>query len=81
MSRETRTSRDVIAGCHGCDGVASYVTKWSGGNAQGVAARHHDATGHTTWVEVNMTISYGPSTRDLEMGAKQPTVPRRSADR
>lgn len=32
---------------------------WRGGNAQGVAARHHDASGHPTWVEVDMKILYG----------------------
>jgi hypothetical protein len=32
---------------------------WLEKNAQAVAARHHDATGHATWVEVNMSIYYG----------------------
>lgn len=54
--RRTRTSRDVRAGCFTCHGTD---VRWRGGNAQGVAARHHDATGHETWVEVDMHIRYG----------------------
>jgi hypothetical protein len=46
----------VFAGCFECNG--SHVI-WSEKNSQGVAARHHDATGHTTWVEVAMSIKYG----------------------
>lgn len=63
--RETWTSRDVKAGCETCHGHEAH---WTGKNAQGVAARHHDATGHTVWVEVFMNISYGarpsPKTND-----------------
>lgn len=57
MNRRTYSySRDVKAGCHVCgDG---YVPQWTGGNAQGVAARHTDATGHKTWVEVDLNITY-----------------------
>lgn len=51
--RPFTTHRTVRAGCLGC-GAA-----WTGGNAQGVAAKHYDQTGHTTWVEVQMTIRYG----------------------
>lgn len=54
--RETWTSRDVMAGCYECNGS---IKIWDGKNAQGVAARHHDATGHTTWVDVNLRIRYG----------------------
>ena len=54
--RPTRTSRNVFAGCFQCSGSDA---KWWGGNSQGVAARHHDATGHQTWVEVSMTVKYG----------------------
>lgn len=55
--RETWISRDVRAGCFVCheDGRAH----WTGKNAQGVTARHHDATGHATWVDVGMSIRYG----------------------
>lgn len=55
-SRRTGVVRDAFAGCFECHGSEA---KWWGGNSQGVAARHHDATGHTTWVEVNMSIRYG----------------------
>ena len=47
----------VIAGCRVCspDGSATWESK----NAQAVAARHHDATGHTTWVNSILSIQYG----------------------
>ena len=54
--RRTYISRDVFAGCFECKGSEAI---WWAKNAQGVAARHHDATGHTTWVEVAMSIKYG----------------------
>jgi hypothetical protein len=54
--RTTYISHDVIAGCFACNGN-DYI--WNSKNAQAVAARHHDATGHTTWVDVNMRIQYG----------------------
>lgn len=44
---------EVRAGCRICQ------TKWTGKNAQAVAARHYDATRHETWVEVNMQVTYG----------------------
>lgn len=56
MSRPTRTSRDVKAGCETCYGNAPH---WHGGQAQGTAAQHHDKTGHETWVEVFMHVTYG----------------------
>jgi hypothetical protein len=56
--RPTRTSRDVMGGCFVCYGNDA---KWFGGNAQGVAARHHDATGHETWADVQMSVRYGLS--------------------
>lgn len=54
--RRTGISRIVFAGCFDCNGSEQI---WTAPNAQGVAARHHDATGHTTWVEVNMSVRYG----------------------
>ncbi len=70
MSRETWVGRDVLAGCYQCNGVDLL---WHGPNAQGVAARHHDATGHTTWVDVYMSITYGdknnaPTEKPKEQG-------------
>lgn len=55
--RETGVARDVMAGCVQCHGGDCH---WFGKNAQGVAARHHDATGHTVIVDVHMSIRYGP---------------------
>lgn len=49
-------SRTLQGGCFVCHG---FDAKWFGGNTQGVAARHHDATGHQTWVDVQMSIRYG----------------------
>lgn len=54
--RDTFTSRDVKAGCFVCGGLDAM---WFGGNAQGVAARHHDHTKHPTWCDVAMTVRYG----------------------
>lgn len=59
--RETWTSRDVRAGCFTCYGS---MAKWFGGQAQGTAARHHDATGHPTWCDVAMSVRYGSSPDD-----------------
>lgn len=52
--RSYSVKRDVFAGCVTCKGSTDYI--WHGGNAQGVAARHADATGHETWCDVNMSI-------------------------
>jgi len=54
--REYSYNREVRAGCYQCNG---FEPMWIKPNAQGVAARHHDATGHDTWVEVGLMIYYG----------------------
>lgn len=55
--RQKRVARlATTAGCYVCGGGD---IQWEGGNAQGVAARHHDATGHQTWVGVVWSIVYG----------------------
>jgi hypothetical protein len=56
MSRHYSYSRDVTAGCFDCWGSDAH---WTTKNAQALAARHHDATGHHTWVDVYMGIRYG----------------------
>ncbi len=61
--RETFTSRDVRAGCFTCHGTDAY---WRGGQAQGTAARHHDATGHATWTDVSLSVRYGREERDAQ---------------
>lgn len=65
MTRETRTGREVKAGCFTCHGNMS---GWTSKNAQGVAARHHDATGHPTLVEVSLCIYYGRETLEKSNG-------------
>lgn len=56
--RITRTARDCQGGCFVCHGTTAV---WFGPNAQAVAARHHDATGHATWVDVMLMVRYGES--------------------
>jgi hypothetical protein len=56
MSRQSVTTRQVRAGCHECHGGRAH---WLGRNAAGVAARHHDATGHRTWAEQSLRTDYG----------------------
>ena len=59
--RQTAISRTLRAGCFTChDGAAHWFEK----NAAAVAARHHDATGHPTWVEVSTGIYYGREKHD-----------------
>ncbi len=43
-------------GCHICHKGQAV---WFGANAQAVAARHYDATGHATWVDVTIMWEYG----------------------
>lgn len=65
--RMTSTSRDVRAGCFSCHGTNA---AWFGGQAQGTAARHHDATGHATWSDVILSVRYGreaPDTRQTDL--------------
>jgi hypothetical protein len=54
--RRTRVAREVIAGCLQCGGADAI---WHSANAQAVAAKHHDKTGHETWVDISMSIRYG----------------------
>jgi hypothetical protein len=54
--RETWTGRTVMAGCFDCWG---YDAHWFTNNGQALAARHHDATGHSTWADVYMNVRYG----------------------
>lgn len=65
MNRQSVTTRQVRAGCHECHGGRAH---WLGRNADGVAARHHDATGHRTWCEKTAHTVHGidrPSHPDL----------------
>ncbi|HKF36078.1 MAG TPA: hypothetical protein VKB35_04195 [Ktedonobacteraceae bacterium] len=42
------------AGCQDCEGGR---VRWTGKNAQATAARHTIDTGHTTWVELELTFA------------------------
>ncbi|VXC80208.1 hypothetical protein [Sphingomonas sp. 8AM] len=59
--RDTYITRVAQGGCFVCHGS---LAKWAGPNAQGVAARHHDATGHRTWCDVTMCVTYGSAPAD-----------------
>lgn len=59
--RETFTGRVVQAGCFVCHGNNA---RWFGGQAQGTAARHHDATKHPTWSDVVLSVRYGREEED-----------------
>ncbi|ATI57351.1 hypothetical protein CP552_01785 [Sphingomonas melonis] len=59
--RQTITRRDVRAGCFVCHGPDA---RWFGGQAQGTAARHHDATKHPTWCDVVLAVRYGREEAD-----------------
>lgn len=54
--RITHTARDCQGGCFVCHDNSAV---WFGPNAQAVAARHHDATGHETWVDIVLMVRYG----------------------
>lgn len=54
--RRTSTSRDCRGGCFTCWGSDAH---WLTPNAQGLAAQHHDRTGHETWAETHLTVRYG----------------------
>jgi hypothetical protein len=59
--RPTFIGRHVTAGCFVCSGAKD---RWTGPNAQALAARHHDATKHQTWCDVAMSIRYGETAAD-----------------
>ena len=67
--RSYAVGRTIMAGCFNCWGSEAH---WFAKNAQAVAARHHDATGHCTWVDVGMSIRYG---RDPTEAATAPKGP------
>lgn len=55
--RTASSFRDVRARCTVCH-ADTPGWPWMRKNAQGVAARHTDATGHKTYVEVSMGLYY-----------------------
>jgi hypothetical protein len=75
MTRVTTTVRDVRAGCFTCHNGEA---RWFGPQAQGTAARHHDATGHVTWTNVSLSVRYGrhePDPRQLDIETVIATPP------
>lgn len=61
-----RYRHDVEAGCHTCDGAPTFVARWTGKNAQGVAARHSAIYDHETWVSISLAITYKGSRNDKQ---------------
>ncbi len=59
--RPRQVVRSLQGGCFTCNGPTAL---WVGPHAQGVAARHYDATGHQTWCDVTLSYVYGAATED-----------------
>lgn len=59
--RQKTERRDLVAGCHVCDGT---TVRWTAANAQALAAQHHDRTNHATWVKYAGEIQYGRTAAD-----------------
>lgn len=55
-ARPTKTTGTIAARCLGCPWAQD------GNTAQGLAARHHDQTGHQVEVFIDRTIVYGDTT-------------------
>jgi hypothetical protein len=52
------TTTAMRGGCFVCHGDK---THWTAKNTVGVAARHHDVTGHETWIVVQICTTYSKS--------------------
>lgn len=61
LTRIMNTERQLRAGCSVCHGERP---RWTGPNAQALAAKHHDRTGHATWCDITMQVRYGRSPAD-----------------
>lgn len=70
MKRARSISITLRAGCTACHGGKAY---WLGRNAQAVAARHHDKTGHPTWVDTAARITYGEREHHPDLFEGAPT--------
>jgi hypothetical protein len=68
MTRVTFTGVDCQGGCVACVGLRSKPL-WISRNAMALAARHHDATGHQTWCEQVLSVTYGDA--DISGGGGQ----------
>ena len=58
-------------GCFVCHGGSA---AWTGKNAMAVAARHHDQTGHETWVDQVLSVRYGGTGTDIQHGKDNGTA-------
>jgi hypothetical protein len=56
LTRIMNTTRELRAGCMACHRERP---RWTGPNAQALAAQHHDRTGHPTWCDIAMQVRYG----------------------
>jgi hypothetical protein len=60
-NRIRKTERIYAAGCVVCWGDKVH---WTTANAQALAVKHHDRTGHETWCNINARTRYGRSAPD-----------------
>lgn len=56
LVRRTVATRAFRAGCYVCHADRAH---WTSANAQALAAKHHDRTGHATWCDIAAQIRYG----------------------
>lgn len=59
-----------MGGCYACHGDEAV---WFSVNTMAVAARHHDATGHTTWCQQTISITYGDAKNPYAVPDKETT--------
>ena len=67
LNRIRRIERDYRAGCSVCWGEKVH---WTTANAQVLAAKHHDRTGHETWCDIDTRARYGrpaPDDRQIDI--------------
>lgn len=65
MSRHRTTTTEGRAGCYACFGS---TPQWNGKTAMMLAARHHDSTGHQTWAEQILLVTYGRGEAEAAQG-------------
>lgn len=66
-NRISKTERDYRAGCVVCWGEDAH---WTTANAQALAVKHHDRTGHETWFNIDTRGRYGrlaPDDRQIDI--------------
>lgn len=60
-NRISKTVREYRAGCFVCWGGKAH---WTTANAQALAVKHHDRTGHETWCDIDARSRYGRAAPD-----------------